>query len=159
MKERRVTEASFPCPAAGLPPRPDRRLALRLLAAGAAGALVLEVSLLAGCSGSAPPGPAVVTVPLADLPEGKRVVVQLGSTPVELRRTGETIVARSLLCTHQGCVVAWQEEIQQYKCPCQGAWFDINGQVVAGPTTKPLLEFPVTLVENAVRVTEQGQLP
>ena len=147
------------CPAAGAPMRPDRRLALRLLAAGAAGALVLEVSLLAGCDGSAPSGPATVTVPLADLPEGKRVVVQLGTTPLELRRSGETIVARSLLCTHQGCVVAWQEDIQQYKCPCQGAWFDIDGQVISGPTTKPLVEFPVTIVENTVRVTERGQLP
>lgn len=154
-----MTKAPLSCPAAAEPPRPDRRLALRLLAAGAAGALVLEVSLLAGCGASTPPGPAVVTVPLADLPEGTRVVVKLGTTPVELRRTGETIVARSLLCTHQGCVVAWQEDIQQYKCPCQGAWFDIDGQVVSGPTTKPLVEFPVTLVENAVRVTERGQLP
>jgi Rieske Fe-S protein len=152
-----VTESSSPCPAAGSPPRPDRRLALRLLAAGAAGALVLEISLLAGCGGSEPPGPKVVTVPLADLPEGKRLVVKVGTTPVELRRVGEAIVARSLLCTHQGCVVAWQEDIQQYKCPCQGAWFDINGQVISGPTTKPLVEFPVTLVENAVRVTEPGK--
>ena len=147
---------SFPsCPAASAPP--DRRLVLKLLAAGAAGALVLEVSFLAGCGGSEPPGPSVVTVPLADLPEGKRLVVKVGTTPVELRRVGETIVARSLLCTHQGCVVAWQEEIQQYKCPCQGAWFDINGQVISGPTTKPLVEFPVTIVENAARVTEPGK--
>ena len=152
-----MTEASPVHPAAGALPRPDRRLALRLLAAGAAGALVLEVSLLAGCGGSAPSGPVTVTVPLADLPEGKRVVVQLGTTPLELRRSGETIVARSLLCTHQGCVVAWQEDIQQYKCPCQGAWFDIDGQVISGPTTKPLVEFPVTIVENTVRVTEPGK--
>ena len=154
-----MTEASPFLPAAGALPSPDRRLALRLLAAGAAGALVLEISLLAGCSGSEPPGPQAVTVPLADLPEGKRLIVKVGTTPVELRRTGETIVARSLLCTHQGCVVAWQEDIQQYKCPCQGAWFDIDGQVISGPTTKPLVEFPVTIVENTVRVTERGQLP
>lgn len=152
-----MTKASPSCPAAGSPPRPDRRLALRLLAGGAAGALVLELSLLAGCGSSEPPGPQAVTVPLSDLPEGKRLVVKVGTTPVELRRTGETIVARSLLCTHQGCVVAWQEDIQQYKCPCQGAWFDINGQVVAGPTTRPLVEFPVTVVENAVRVVEPGR--
>lgn len=144
------------CPAAGLA-RPDRRLALRLLATGAAGALVLEISLLAGCGGSEPAGPATVTVPLAELPEGRRVTVQVGSTPVELRRTGEKIVARSLLCTHQGCVVAWQEEIQQYKCPCQGAWFDGDGQVVSGPTTKPLVEFPVTIAGDTVRVTEPAE--
>jgi len=152
-----VTASPRPGPAADGPPRPDRRLALRLLAAGAAGALALEISLLAGCGASETPGPAVVTVPLADLPEGRRLVVKVGTTPVELRRTGETIVARSLLCTHQGCVVAWQEDIQQYKCPCQGAWFDIDGQVVSGPTTKPLVAFPATIVENAVRVTEPGK--
>jgi Rieske Fe-S protein len=151
-----MTDSAPPCPAAGGPPRPDRRVALRLLGAGAAGALVLEVALLAGCGSSAPPGPTVVTVPLADLPEGRRVTVQVGSTPVELRRTGSTIVARSLLCTHQGCVVAWQEEIQQYKCPCQGAWFDINGQVIEGPTTKPLVEYPVTLAGDTVTVREPG---
>ncbi len=98
--------------------RPDCRVALRLLAAGGAGALVLDFSVLAGC-GAKPPD-ASVTVPLAELPPGKRLTIEVGDVPVELRRDGQRVVARSLLCTHQGCTVAWQEDIQQLQVPLPG---------------------------------------
>jgi cytochrome b6-f complex iron-sulfur subunit len=128
---------------------------LRVLTAGGAGVLLLDLVTLAGCS-STPPPPASATVPLAELTPGRRIIVKVGDVPVELRRAGERVVARSLLCTHQGCTVAWQEDIQQYKCPCQGAWFDIDGKVIAGPTDKPLPEFAVTVAGDTLRVREPG---
>lgn len=134
-------------------PDPGRRLALRRVATGAAGAIVLQLGFFTGCGPGEREAPPFVTVPLADLPEGRRVVVKVGTTPVELRRVGDEVIALSLLCTHQGCVVAWQQDIQQYKCPCQGAWFDEMGDVIAGPTTKPLLRFPVTRQGDGVHVT------
>ncbi|MCM2257140.1 MAG: Rieske 2Fe-2S domain-containing protein [Vicinamibacteria bacterium] len=111
-----------------------RRRALQLLGAGAAG-----VSLGA-CQ---PPVPRVVRVPLSRLAGGQRVVVALGDDRIELSRSATGLVARSLVCTHQGCIVAWQEPEQHYKCPCQGGFFDALGRPTAGPVTAPLPLRPV----------------
>jgi Rieske Fe-S protein len=94
-----------------------------------------------------------VTVPLSDLPVGARKIVELGDIPVELQRTKDRLIARSLLCTHEGCVVAWQEDLERYKCPCQGGWFDADGQPIQGPVTKPLVEFPVVVTADSVTLT------
>lgn len=134
----------------------DRRVMLRILGAGAAGVLVLDLAALTGCAEPPPEGPAIVTVPLADLAEGKRVVVKLGKIPVELHREGDRIIARSLVCTHQGCTVAWQEPVRRYRCPCQDAWFDADGKPVQGPAERPLAELPATVSEGTVRVTAPG---
>jgi Rieske Fe-S protein len=116
-----------------------------------AGGALLQMGWLTGCRESGPP---IVTVPLAELPVGARKVVTLGDIPVELYRTSERIIARSLLCTHEGCVVAWKEDLQRYRCPCQGGWFDADGQPIQGPVTKPLVEYPVVVANDALTVTK-----
>lgn len=113
-----------------------RRRALQLLGAATAG-----VSL--GACRAPEPAPRVVRVPLSRLAGGQRVVVEFGDDKVELSRSATGLVARSLVCTHQGCVVAWQEREQHYKCPCQGGFFDALGQPKAGPVTAPLPLRPV----------------
>jgi cytochrome b6-f complex iron-sulfur subunit len=133
---------------------PDRRLVLRLLGTGAAGVVVLSLLPAAGCAKKGPPpGPATVTIPLAQIPEGKRTVVKVGDWSVELQRNGDKILARSLVCTHQGCVVQWQDDKKRYKCPCQDAWFDADGKPVQGPIDRPLPEFPVSLSADGVTIT------
>jgi Rieske Fe-S protein len=44
----------------------------------------------------------------------------------------------SSTCTHLACNVIWQEETNQFLCPCHSGQFDANGKPVAGPPTKPL---------------------
>jgi Rieske Fe-S protein len=70
-------------------------------------------------------------------------VVALGDDRVELSRTAAGLVARSLVCTHQGCIVAWQEAERHYKCPCQGGYFDAEGRPLMGPVSVPLPLRPV----------------
>ena len=48
-------------------------------------------------------------------------------------------------CTHLACNVIWQEETNQFICPCHSGRFDSNGKPVAGPPTKPL-----SLLENKI---------
>jgi Rieske Fe-S protein len=36
-------------------------------------------------------------------------------------------------CSHLGCSVAFNADAKQFRCPCHGSQFDIDGQVIHGP--------------------------
>lgn len=114
-----------------------RRQALKLLG-------VAALSLTPGCRRDRAAAP-VARVPLAHLEGCRRVVVALGDDRVEVSRTASGLVARSLVCTHQGCIVAWQEAERHYKCPCQGGYFDAEGRPLMGPVSVPLPLLPVRI--------------
>ena len=48
------------------------------------------------------------------------------------------ITVFSSTCTHLACNVIWQEETNNFICPCHSGRFDSNGNPLAGPPTKPL---------------------
>ena len=56
------------------------------------------------------------------------------------------IIAMSAACTHQGCIVQWQDSDRKFHCPCHGGLFSEYGQVdrTSGPirylTPLPRLE-------------------
>ncbi len=62
------------------------------------------------------------------------------------KNEGETI-AFSNICTHLSCRVNWNEERQQYLCPCHDAQFTIEGAVAGGPPPRPMDRYP-TKVED-----------
>ena len=86
----------------------------------------------------APPRPPAVAFPLAQFPPGVRVTVQVDGHPVEVLRDGTGVTVRSLVCTHQGCEVSWDERESAYLCPCHEARYAPDGQVIAGPPPRPL---------------------
>lgn len=97
------------------------------------------------CAPAPAPKPAGVAIPLSELEGGRRVVVTVRADPVEVSRAGYSVVARSLLCTHTGCVVKWKEERGEYVCPCHEGRYDAGGQVVAGAPSKPQPTLPVRI--------------
>jgi cytochrome b6-f complex iron-sulfur subunit len=121
----------------------DRRELLLALAGG--GALT---AALAGCSGKPALKPTQALVPLSQVPKSGRTKVLVAGRPVELRRTEQGVVARSLLCSHFGCTVAWNEERQAYLCPCHEGVYDVSGAVVGGPPPKGLADVPVVVAGN-----------
>jgi Rieske Fe-S protein len=111
----------------------------------ALGGLVALDFLSAGCRREEPLHPGELAVALDELPDGHRIVVSLAGNPVEVVRTGNTVQARSLRCTHWGCVVRWQQAESVYTCPCHDGRFDAEGNVLAGPPPSPLRRVPARI--------------
>ena len=72
-----------------------------------------------------------------------------------VRRDELGLSAMSLICTHQGCVVAQYEG--GLVCPCHGARFSAKGEVQMGPATRDLPYFELVL-EEGVLVANLGVL-
>jgi cytochrome b6-f complex iron-sulfur subunit len=60
------------------------------------------------------------------------------------------LIALAAKCTHQGCEVAWQEDL--FACPCHGSKFNPDGSVVNGPATEPLAPFTAKIEGDSVLV-------
>jgi Rieske Fe-S protein len=71
------------------------------------------------------------------LKDGWLVLPQRGFVWAKINQDYKISVFSST-CTHLACNVIWQEETNQFICPCHSGRFDSNGKPVAGPPTKPL---------------------
>jgi Rieske Fe-S protein len=81
---------------------------------------------------------------LDELSAGRGAVVKLDGKPVAAYRDPQgDLHLHSALCTHAGCEVHWNSLERCWDCPCHGSQFNPQGEVLAGPATRPLK--PVTL--------------
>ncbi len=97
-----------------------------------------------------------VSFPLAELPVGGVRPVSYGATSALVMRTAESIRCFSLVCTHLGCLVQWQEGAQEFYCPCHDGRFDQFGEVLAGPPPLPLEQIAVRVEGDTVIVGEEA---
>jgi Rieske Fe-S protein len=95
-----------------------------------------------------------VQFPLSDLPVGSTKTIAYGGSPVIVLRTAESTRAYSMICTHLGCTVQWQEAPKEFYCPCHDGRFDQFGEVLAGPPPVPLEQIPVSVEGDLVTVGE-----
>jgi Rieske Fe-S protein len=69
------------------------------------------------------------------------------------RLEGDTYLAVSSKCTHQGCQVKWSASDKTFKCPCHESAFDLEGKPTGGPAEKPLPIFQTAFAEGVAVIT------
>lgn len=122
-----------------------------LTAAGAGAGLYPVIRYLA--PRSAANSRDIVAIPLASLAEGEaKFFDYAGRAAVLVKLSGGTVVVRSAVCTHLGCIVQWQKDKGQFLCPCHGGLFAVDGRVLGGPPPKPLDALPFTVTDGVARV-------
>lgn len=74
-----------------------------------------------------------------DIKPGSGAIIRRGLSKVAVYRDVQgTLVERSAVCTHLGCIVQWNDGEKTWDCPCHGSRFDVQGQVLNGPAIKAL---------------------
>ena len=78
---------------------------------------------------------------LRSVKRGQGRVIDRGGTKVAAYRDASgTTTLRSAVCTHMGCLVAWNDAERTWDCPCHGSRFTTAGDVISGPAETPLSE-------------------
>src|SRR4030043_1648976 len=105
-------------------------------------------------------GPKVETVFVA----GKVTDFKLGEvTPFRkerafILRTEGGLLAISAVCTHLHCIVNWNEVLKKFECPCHGAKFNQNGEVLEGPPPRALDLYKLQIVAGNVVVDKASPI-
>ena len=83
--------------------------------------------------------------PDAEIAPGKGAVIRRGAHKIAVYRdaSGERH-EMSAVCTHLGCIVAWNDVESTWDCKCHGSRFDALGQVVNGPAVSDLAAVDVS---------------
>ncbi|MBN3582133.1 ubiquinol-cytochrome c reductase iron-sulfur subunit [Algoriphagus aestuarii] len=69
----------------------------------------------------------------------------INTAKVLVSKVGESFVALTSVCTHEGCDTNWSFTNSTYNCSCHGSKFDAQGNVVSGPATTPLKVYETEL--------------
>lgn len=64
-----------------------------------------------------------------------------------LSRPENGVVALYKVCTHLGCLYAWLDEQDKFRCPCHGSQFEYDGSFIQGPAPRSLDRFVVQIID------------
>jgi nitrite reductase/ring-hydroxylating ferredoxin subunit len=73
-------------------------------------------------------------------------------------RTEGGFLAMSAICPHLRCIVNWNEVLKKFECPCHGAKFNRNGEVLEGPPPRPLDLYKLQIVAGNVVVDKASPI-
>ena len=65
------------------------------------------------------------------------------------------VVAFSAICPHLGCAFRWRAEEGRFVCPCHLSVFSLSGEVVSGPSPRPLDRLDVRVENGRLLVLPQ----
>jgi len=74
-----------------------------------------------------------------ELDAGDAAIMKIdGKNVAAFKDENGRVHAVSAVCSHMGCIVGWNETDRTWDCPCHGSRFELSGEVIHGPATKPL---------------------
>jgi len=92
---------------------------------------------------------------VTELPAGSVLMFKFGPSPAMLihHEDGQW-VALTAVCTHLGCTVQYEPQMDRIHCACHGGVYNpYTGANVSGPPPKPLKLFKVAVNDTGVEVT------
>jgi cytochrome b6-f complex iron-sulfur subunit len=94
-----------------------------------------------------------LTISKDAIPLGTAREVIFNETPlVIINRRGSGFIALSRICTHLGCLVGYDKFSNKLVCPCHAGEFDLEGNVLTGPATKPLVRYPLKITSDQITI-------
>jgi len=88
-----------------------------------------------------------------EVPPGTAKEIIFNETPlIIINRRGSGFIALSRTCTHLGCLVGYDKFNSKLICPCHAGEFDLEGNVLTGPATKPLLRYPLKVTADQITI-------
>ncbi len=76
---------------------------------------------------------------LAEIPPGEGRIIRYEGDPLAVYKDGKGVIhAVNPVCTHVKCIVQWNNAEKSWDCPCHGARYSIDGEVLTGPSTMDL---------------------
>lgn len=135
-----------------------------MIAAGAAGLGYLAAMgypiyrYLASPEEMAASAAAVTEVTLKDaqkIPKGSVLMFKFGPSPAMLiHHSDDSWVAVTAVCTHLGCTVQYEANLDRIHCACHGGVYDSHtGANVSGPPPRPLKQYIVVLSDAGAQVS------
>ena len=88
-------------------------------------------------------------------PPGAALGFMFGSRPALLIHLADgTKVCLDAVCTHLGCTVKFEPELQRIHCACHGGVYDPRtGKNISGPPPKPLKTYNVEIANGQIIVS------
>jgi cytochrome b6-f complex iron-sulfur subunit len=94
-----------------------------------------------------------ITFSKSEIPVGEAKEIPFGGVPaIIINRAGKGLIAFSRVCSHLGCLVEYSKSQNRIICPCHGAIFDLEGNVVSGPPPKPLQRLPLKVEGESILI-------
>lgn len=94
-----------------------------------------------------------LTINKNEIPLGTAKEIIFNETPlVVINRRGSGFIALSRVCTHLGCLVGYDKFNNKLVCPCHAGEFDLEGNVLSGPATKPLPRYPLKFTADQITI-------
>ena len=73
-------------------------------------------------------------------------------------REAGTFYAMDARCTHLQCLVRWQEDAENFFCPCHGSKFDREGRNLAGPAPRPLDRVQISVADDGRMMIDMDRI-
>ena len=58
----------------------------------------------------------------------------------------------SAICPHEGCEVAWEQDMSRFSCPCHTSYFAADGSRLSGPAPRGLDPLPMRVQDGKLQV-------